>query len=96
MTYIKTKTYHKEISVEIDPVKDLAIFMHNEYEKIAKEKGWNTQKKTQVKFNKLPEENKETMLEIARRVMTWFENQGVNGYDDFYKHTCIKNEVFGK
>lgn len=52
MTYTKTKTYHKEISIEVDPIKDLAVFMHNEYEKIAKEKGWNTQKKTQVKFDK--------------------------------------------
>jgi len=96
MTYTKTKTYHKEVSIEVDPIKDLAVFMHNEYEKIAKEKCWNTQKKTQVKFDKLPEENKETMLEIARRVMNWFENQGVIGFDDFHDSICIKKEVFGK
>lgn len=96
MTYTKTKTYRKEITIEVDPVKDLAKFMHDEYEKIAKKNKWETQKKTRVRFDKLPEENKETMLEVARRVMKWFENQSVNGYDDFYNHICIKKEVFGK
>jgi hypothetical protein len=96
MTYIETKTYKKEVTIEIDPIKDLAVFMHSTYELIAKQKGWDTQKKTQVVFNKLPKENKETMLELAKRILDYIERQGVDGYDDFHNCICIKKERLGK
>lgn len=52
----------------------LAEWMHDEYEKIAKETGWKTQESTQVKFQDLPEKNREVMLEIARRLIIKFVN----------------------
>jgi hypothetical protein len=53
-------------------VVELAVFMHDEYEKIAKEEGWKTQESTRVEFKDLPESNKRTMLRIASSVMEWF------------------------
>lgn len=47
---------------------ELAEWMHNTYEAIAKENGWQTQKKTKVPFKNLPIENKATMLELAKRL----------------------------
>ena len=47
----------------------LARFMHDEYEKIAKKKGWQTQEQYHVVFEDLPEENQITMLELAWRVL---------------------------
>ena len=52
----------------------LAEWMHDEYEKIAKEKGWKTQESTRVKFQDLPEKNKEVMMEIATRLIIKFAN----------------------
>lgn len=49
--------------------KDLAIFMHNTYEKIAKKEKWETQKRTRVEWSKLPRENKKTMLKVAKEVL---------------------------
>ena len=37
----------------------LAKFMHDEYERISREVGWNTQDKCKVEFDDLPKENKE-------------------------------------
>ena len=45
---------------------ELAVFMHDIYEIISKKKNWNTQKKCKVKFENLPKENKEVMLEVAK------------------------------
>ena len=47
----------------------LARFMHDEYETIAKDKGWQTQEQCRVVFEDLPEKNKITMLELASRVL---------------------------
>ena len=55
--------------MEKKEIRDLAIFMHEEYEKIAKEKGWNTQEKTRVEFDELPEENKQVMLTLAKKII---------------------------
>ena len=52
----------------------LAEWMHEEYEEIAKEKNWKTQKRTRVQFNDLPSENKEVMLELAKRIIIKFMN----------------------
>ncbi len=47
---------------------DLAVWMHNNYEEIAREENWGTQKSTRVKFDNLPEENKQVMLRLAERI----------------------------
>ena len=47
----------------------LARFMHDEYETIAKDKGWQTQERCRVDFVDLPEQNKITMLELATRIL---------------------------
>ena len=48
--------------------RELAKWMHDEYEIIAKQFGWNTQESTKVEFKDLPPLNKDTMLELARRI----------------------------
>jgi hypothetical protein len=48
---------------------ELAKFMHDEYEKIAKEVGWNTQDKCKVDYSNLPKKNKEVMNAVAVNVM---------------------------
>ena len=50
----------------------LAKWMHDEYEEIAKEKGWETQKRSRVNFEDLPEENKKTMITLAERIIIKF------------------------
>lgn len=50
---------------------ELAKFMHDEYEKVAKEVGWNTQELCKVEFKDLPKGNQAVMLEVARRVLKW-------------------------
>lgn len=47
----------------------LAEWMHNQYEEISKQMRWETQKKCQVKFKDLPEENKKVMIALAKRLI---------------------------
>ena len=49
-------------------IKELAEFMHNEYESYAKKVGWKTQKDCQTLFDELPPANKEVMLWVAKSV----------------------------
>lgn len=56
--------------------RELAEWLHNNYEEITKERGWATQKTTQVAFKDLPKENKEVMIEIARRIIRRFVKNG--------------------
>lgn len=51
----------------------LAKWMHDQYEKISKKKRWKTQKKCRVEFADLPEENKDVMIELARRIIKKFK-----------------------
>lgn len=51
----------------------LAIFMHNTYEKSAKELGWDTQEKCKVEFEDLPEKNRQVMLFVAEEVIKFME-----------------------
>ncbi len=51
----------------------LAKWMHDQYEKISKKKRWKTQKKGRVEFADLPEENKDVMIELARRIIKKFK-----------------------
>jgi len=48
---------------------NVAEFLHNTYEDLAKEVGWKTQKSCRVKFNDLPEANKKVMLGMADAVI---------------------------
>jgi len=52
----------------------LAKFMHDRYEKYAFIFGWDTQEKTKVPFEDLPEENKKTMLAVAQDILFSLQN----------------------
>ena len=47
----------------------IAEAFHNHYETQSKKTGWKTQKKCQVAFNDLPQENKEVMIDIAQMIV---------------------------
>ena len=47
----------------------LAKWLHDNYEEVAKEKDWNTQENCKVEFDTLPDANKQTMIEIAQRLL---------------------------
>ena len=47
----------------------LARWLHDNYEEVAKQKDWNTQENCKVEFDTLPEANKQTMIEIAQRLL---------------------------
>ena len=47
----------------------LAEWLHDTYEELAKEKGWETQERTKVPFDKLPMENKKVMFAIAVKII---------------------------
>lgn len=51
----------------------LADWLHEQYEEIAKEQGWETRKNCQVPFEELPRENQITMMELARRIIKKFD-----------------------
>jgi len=61
--------------MENEQAKKLAIWMHDQYEEISKERKWETQKKCQVKFNDLPKENQEVMIALAKRLL---KKKGLN------------------
>lgn len=51
----------------------LAPLMHEQYETAAERYGWETQVKTRVSFDELPEANKQTMLATAEAVVDYFK-----------------------
>jgi hypothetical protein len=51
--------------------KDLAKWLHDNYEAVAKEQNWNTQQSCKVEFDTLPDANKRTMIEIADRLLNF-------------------------
>ena len=51
---------------------ELAKWLHDNYESLAKEKNWQTQDKCKVEFDDLPSENKELMLSLADRLADTF------------------------
>ena len=75
------REYHaKEMERKLGktPLKDfytLAEWLHNNYEEIALNNGWKTQSDCQVPFDELPNENKETMLELTLRLLTHLKEQ---------------------
>lgn len=58
---------------EKETPEQLAVWMHENYEEIAKAEGWNTQEATKVPFEQLPAENKKVMLEISKRLLDKFQ-----------------------
>lgn len=50
----------------------LAEWLHDNYEELAKANDWQTQEITRVKFNDLPQANKDTMLALADRLHNTF------------------------
>lgn len=50
---------------------ELAKWLHDNYEEVAKTKGWNTQESCKVEFDNLPDDNKSTMIEIADRLLNF-------------------------
>jgi len=61
--------------MENEQAKKLAEWMHIQYEEISSELNWKTQKKCQVKFKDLPEENKRVMIALAKRLL---KKKGLN------------------
>ena len=47
---------------------ELAKWLHDNYEEIAKKHKWNTQEGCKVEFEDLPEKNKKTMMSMARKI----------------------------
>lgn len=58
--------------------KELAEWLHDNYEQIANEKNWDTQKDCKVAFKDLPDANKNTMLQLAERIIEKFNLKGLN------------------
>ena len=70
---------------------ELAKWLHDNYEQVARIEDWNTQEKCKVEFDTLPDANKRTMIEIADRLLD---------FDLLHLHivsTCaddmLKNEI---
>jgi hypothetical protein len=56
------------IDEESFEIYQIATWLHDTYEEVAGQKKWNTQESCKVRFDDLPEKNKETMLEVAKRL----------------------------
>ena len=56
-------------------VEELAIFMHETYEDLAKKVGWKTQESCRVEFQHLPLDNKRVMRATSLAVVGWFNEK---------------------
>lgn len=61
------KTYKASLAKQ---KKEVAEWLHNNYEEIAKGENWDTQKICKVDFDSLPKENQNVMLELAKRILS--------------------------
>jgi hypothetical protein len=59
------------VSLPTDPMV-LAEYLHDAYETIAKKTKWNTQENCKVPFKELPNENKNTMILLAGKLILDF------------------------
>ena len=50
---------------------ELAKWLHDNYEDVARQKNWNTQENCKVEYDALPDANKQTMIEIAERLLNF-------------------------
>ena len=55
--------------IETLTVGQLAEWLHNNYEEIAKEVNWKTQEKCKVPFEELPKENKQVMIRLSIMIL---------------------------
>jgi len=65
----------QEILKKLGDKWSLARFMHEKYEQYAFIFGWDTQEKTKVEFDNLPEENKKTMLGVASEILLLLDKE---------------------
>ena len=65
------RLYDVSVSLPLDPM-ELAKYLHDNYEQIAKRTNWNTQKSCKVEFEDLPIENKNTMILLACKIILDF------------------------
>ena len=52
----------------------MAKAFHDEYKKVSKKIGWNTQKLCKVEFEKLPKKNKQVMIGTCAKMLEWINN----------------------
>lgn len=64
-----------EEDVEED-VMEIAKYLHRKYEHTAKKVGWKTQEGTSVRFEELPEDNKQVMIEVAQNLLRDYDVNG--------------------
>lgn len=57
-------------------IRTIAEWLHTNYEELAELFQWETQKSTQVKFNQLPDTNKQTMIVLAERLVNLINEIG--------------------
>ncbi len=62
------KNQIRETKIQNMRTEELAKWLHDSYEEIAKKRNWNTQKSCKVEFEDLPKENKSVMLNLARKI----------------------------
>ena len=59
------------VSKRFSSAEKMAEWLHNNYEEIALNNGWKTQEDCQVPFCDLPKENKQTMIELCKRLLNF-------------------------
>jgi hypothetical protein len=57
-----------ELKIQNMKTEELAKWLHDNYEEIAKRENWETQKSCKVEFEDLPQKNKNVMIKLARRI----------------------------
>jgi hypothetical protein len=50
---------------------ELAKWLHDNYEEVARKENWNTQENCKVEFDTLPDANKRTMIKMAERLLNF-------------------------
>lgn len=66
---VRGKYYVQASKPSLMAVEHLARFMHDEYEKQAREVGWQSQETCRVSFNDLPDDNRQVMLKVAEAIL---------------------------
>lgn len=56
---------------------DLAVWLHQQYEDVAADVGWETQEGTSVDFDDLPTKNRDAMIRLAFRLLDFGERNAL-------------------
>lgn len=67
----KLRLYGGNVSLPTDPM-ELAEYLHDSYRTIAKRTKWDIQEECKVPFNELPNENKNTLIVLAGKIILDF------------------------